>query len=374
MAEKAETTSDPSERRLLVALNRAPDLARDSICRLALRTESWRAGGNPRRVGRNLGLPASDIDKARRSMAGARGLAESELRRTQALGARVVTVLDRDYPAELRHLDLPPPVLSLRGRLPDAPRVAIVGSRKATPAGIETAELFGRELAASGLVVVSGFARGIDAAAHRGALSAPAGTTVAVLGCGLDVDYPRRSRRLAADIAASGGLLTEFPLGTQPLARHFPIRNRIIAALSLGTLVVQATPRSGSLITARLALDLGRDVYAVPGPIFDRRSAGPNTLIRDGALLVQHPRDILEALPTAVQQGLRTVRDDPQVEAPTGLQREILRHLSRGELLSADRLAARLGHPLQGVLGELLELELAGLVRRYAGSVYCRKR
>jgi DNA processing protein len=216
-----------------------------------------------------------------------------------ALGARVLTLVDRDYPLELAGIAQPPPVLFVRGELPAAPVVAIVGSRLADGYGLEVAARFARHLAAAGVAVVSGLARGIDAAAHEGALSVPLGRTVAVLGCGMGVDYPPCHARLAAAIAARGALLSEFPCGTLPRPWCFPVRNRTIAALAAVTLVVQATPRSGSLATARHARELGRPVFAVPGPVSSPLSWGPHALLRRGALLAGHPEDILDALHTA---------------------------------------------------------------------------
>jgi DNA processing protein len=221
---------------------------------------------------------------------------------------------------------------------------------------------------------VSGFARGVDAAAHRGALSATTGSTVAVLGCGLDFDYPRGHRRLGNQIARQGAVITEFPFGTRPEARNFPVRNRIIAALATGTLVVEATPRSGSLITARLAIDLGRDVYAVPGALFDDRSAGPNTLIRDGALLVQHPRDILESLPWRVRRHLVPVEDKPPQAPLRGPKGDLLEHMKLGRSYPPEELATSTTWPVERVLALLLELELTGWVRRHPGPTFGRTR
>jgi DNA processing protein len=364
----------PTIRNLLIALNTGQDLARESICRLARSLEEWWASSEPlQTLGTRLEVPKADLVTALRLARSSQDLARQELVRAARLGASVLTIADSTYPTCLRQLDLPPPVLYCRGEIPEAPAVAIVGSRQATRPGLDIAELFGRELASCGVTVVSGYARGIDLAAHRGAMSAAGGCTVAVLGCGLDIDYPRGRNRLTVKIASRGALVTEFPFGAAPLARNFPIRNRIIAALSLGTLVVQGTPRSGSLITARLALDLGRDVYAVPGSIFDQRSVGPNTLISDGALLVQHPRDIVESLPVAVQQSLVSPLSQHPSTTPEGAQGELLKHLPVGELVTADSVAATAGQPLDFVLAQLLELELAGLIERCPGSLFCRK-
>jgi len=265
-------------------------------------------------------------------------------------------------------------VLNVRGTLPEQPAVAIVGSRRADAYGREAAEWFGRELAARGLAIVSGYARGADEAAHRGALEAD-GVTVAVLGCGLDVDYPRGRRRLTARLLERGAMVSEYPFGTQPLGRNFPIRNRVIAACALGTLVIQATARSGSLITARYAMEFGRDLYALPGRIFHDRAIGPNALIRDGALIALHPDDIVDSLPLAARQRLAATAPEPEdgVETlPTGPGSELLPHLQPGQPIGPDALAEQSGLEIEQVLSLLLELELSGRVHRHPGPAFTR--
>jgi DNA processing protein len=273
-------------------------------------------------------------------------------------------------------------VITVRGELPDGPAVAIVGSRRADAYGREAAELFARSLAAAGVTIVSGFARGIDAAAHRSALATPGGRTIAVLGCGLAVDYPKGHGPLAAEIAAAGrgAVVSEFPCRLIPRAWHFPLRNRSIAALAAGTLVVQAAHRSGSLITARHALDLGRDVWAVPGRIFDESSLGANALIRDGASLALHPADLLEvlfprlpgfraqlALPLPMAAAL-----EPGPEPPPGFPGQVLAEIPPGATRGAEEIAIRLDVPVDRVLAALLVLELEGWVKRLPGSMYGR--
>jgi len=365
---------NPATRGLLIALNSGENLARDSICRLSRCLEEWLPSCESNSVlGQRLGIPAADLAVARRLIRAASKLAHGQLMRARDSNTEVITLLDPDYPGALRQLELPPPVLYTQGRIPTSPAIAIVGSRQATPQGIQTAELFGRELASYGLTVISGFARGIDLAAHRGALSSADGQTVAVLGCGLDVDYPRGRRRLRRLLPSRGALVSEFPFGAQPRTWHFPIRNRIIAALSLGTLVVQGTPKSGSLITARLALDLGRDVYAVPGSIFDRRSAGPNALIQDGALLVRHPDEIVESLPVSIRASLSSSGNETRNTTLSGPPGELLKALPSGKMVTAEHLAATTGQGLDQILGILLELEVTGLITRFPGAVFCRK-
>ncbi len=314
-----------------------------------------------------LGVDGECLAVAERIRAQAPELAARERRRAAELGAEVLSAADAGYPASLAELALPPPAIYVKGRLPEGPAVTIVGSRRADLYGREVAELFARELAAAGAIVVSGFARGIDAAAHRGALAAPAGRTVAVLGCGLAVDYPRGHGKLGREIAARGALVSEFPPDTPPADWRFPVRNRILAALAQATLVVRSAARSGSLITVRHALELGRDVYAVPGRIFEEGSQGPHALIRDGAYLAQHPRDLLENLqpPLAGEQQGHTwcaAEADPLLAA-----------LPPAEARMPEEIAAAVGRPLPQVIAELLERELHGHVRRLPGGAYCRR-
>lgn len=367
-----------AHRDLLVWLNSCQEIPRESICRLATHLPSWIRLDREDALAAtalDLGVPELYLRRALDYRPFIQKVATAELQRAECLGVRLLTLLDDDYPETLRDLSLPPPVLYCRGRLPSRPAVAIVGSRRADPVGLEVAELFGRELAASGLTVVSGLARGIDAAAHRGAMETRKGRTLAVLGCGIDVTYPRRHWRLRERISSQGAVISEFPLGTPPHARHFPIRNRLIAALALGTLVVQGARHSGSLITARLALELGRDVYAIPGRIFDELAIGPNTLIRDGALVALLPRDILESLPSSVQEQLvsRTTTRPSSPPPLEGTQGEILQALKPGQLLAAEPLSERTGLAVDEILAALLELELGGWVRRHPGPTYQRR-
>lgn len=206
----------------------------------------------------------------------------------------ILTLLDADYPLSLAQGMRPPPVLFLHGNaaLLEQPKIAIVGSRKATPQAVQIAKQFGQALSEQGITVVSGFADGIDAAAHQGALLGK-NSTIGVLGTGIDIVYPAKNQDLAVEMSQTGLLLSEFPLNTTPVAKNFPRRNRLIAALGVGTVVIEAAERSGSLITARLAGELGRDVMAVPGSIFNPQSAGCHKLIRDGAALVTSAADIL---------------------------------------------------------------------------------
>jgi len=265
------------------------------------------------------------------------------------------------WPAELDQVTPQPDALWVRGRLEVLgirPRVAVVGSRSPTPYGAAQAERFGRELARAGACVVSGLARGVDAAAHAGALDAP-GASVAVLGCGVDAPWP--GGPLAERMLDEGLLLSEFSPGTGPRKHHFPLRNRLISCLSSGVLVVEAAARSGSLITARWALDQGRPVYVVPGRIDHPLAAGVLQLLRDGATPVGSPGELLEDL-----FGLVPPQASPPEEASA------LVAALEGETLTADELATRLALPVGDALAELLELELAGRVVRAPGGLYRR--
>jgi DNA processing protein len=222
---------------------------------------------------------------------------EEQLRRLDAGGYGLISILDEEYPALLREIQEPPPVLYYAGDLTalSRPALCVVGSRRATRRGLITARDFARDLSRLGIHVVSGLARGIDGAAHEGALGGPGGTT-AVLGSGLDVLYPPEHRRLAERILESGCVVSEFPLGTEPFRYNFPRRNRILSGLSLGVVVVEAALESGAMGTAGWAADQGREVFAIPGPIDDPRSRGPHKLIRDGAHLVESPKEVAEIL------------------------------------------------------------------------------
>jgi DNA processing protein len=364
-----------TRRELLIALNAASEISRPAAYRLAAELDRWTESGSPANtLAAETGVPRAQMRKALTAIENAAAAADLQLAAAERLGAHIVTVDDDAYPAGLRQLAPAPPVLNIRGALPAGPAVAVVGSRRADAYGREAADLFARALATAGVTVVSGFAQGIDAAAHRSALVAPGGTTVAVLGCGLGVDYPRGHLRLAEEIAERGAVVSEFPCGLIPRAWHFPLRNRSLAALSAGTLVVQAALRSGSLITARHALDLGREVWAVPGRIFDETSLGANALIREGAHLVQHPADLLETiLPTTADRRLALpVPVAPGPEPPTGFAGQILAEIPPGKTRLAEELAGRLDVPIDRVLAALLELEMEGWVKRLPGAIYGR--
>ncbi|MGS5089503.1 DNA-processing protein DprA [Hydrogenophaga sp. A37] len=281
---------------------------------------------------------------------------------------QVLTLADAHYPAALLNTADPPLMLYLRGQpeVLDHPRkLAIVGSRNPTPQGEANARQFARSLGEAGVCVVSGLALGVDGAAHAGALEGGS-TTIAVVGTGLDTVYPRRHDALASRIAERGLLISEYPLGTAPLAANFPQRNRIIAGLSQGTLVVEAAVRSGSLITARFAAEQGREVFAIPGSIHAPQSRGCHALIRQGAKLVESAQDILEDLRIAEPAGHRT--EPGQAETPV----DDLLHAVGHDPVSFDALQARTGLDTATLQARLLELELEGEVGRMPGGLLQR--
>jgi DNA processing protein len=302
---------------------------------------------------------------------------DRELAAIERLPIRVLTILDPDYPPRLKTIYDPPPLLSVSGMLSEADHhaIAVVGTRQATPAGLAMAERLGRELAEAGFTVVSGLARGIDVAAHQGALNA-GGRTIAVLGCGIDRTYPAAHWTIRKKIEAQGAVLSELPPGTKANPYHFPKRNRIISGLSLGVVVVEATLKSGSLITARLAADQGREVFAVPGPASSEQSRGTNGLIKQGARLVDSVDDILDELYAQCEPSFRSRleahraamarRDQTEGEVLAGLEARVYAELST-QPLHIDELIARTGLSASSVSSVLLALELKGLVRQLPG-------
>lgn len=376
-----------NERNLLIALNSGSNITRGALCRLAEATDLWVDAVSPSAaLAAQVGVPLEPLRRALAAREHATEVADRETEQAAEAGCEIDTVVDESYPARLRELALPPPVLYRLGALPvPSPAIAIVGSRKPDVYGREVAEVFGTQLAAAGVTVVSGFARGVDAVAHGAALTAPGGQTVAVLGCGLDIDYPRRQSGLKAEIATRGAVLSEFPLGTEPRPWHFPIRNRVIAALADATLVIQARERSGSLSTAHHAMELGRDVFAVPGRIFDDLARGTNGLIADGAQVALATEDVLLGLSITGQQLLfptptaQAVPAAPSAQAtvaapipPSSAAGSVLALIEPGNPTTADDLARHLDLPVDKVLGLLVELELGGWVRREPGPVYAR--
>ena len=318
----------------------------------------------------------------------------------QRLNLRLLTIQDAEYPGRLKNIYDPPCLLYVKGRLPafdEEVAVAVVGTRDATPYGISSAEKLGYGLTKGGAVVVSGLAKGIDAAATRGALRA-GGVTVGVVGNGLDVHYPYESRYLYEDVAAAGVLLSEYAPGTEPAKNHFPARNRILSGLSLATLVVEAPERSGALITADTAVEQGRDVFAVPGPIDAPNSVGCNRLIREGAVLTADAWDLLQEYEARFPDKLRReeARKEPEKVGYEAQQKEeprpvppslrlsdpavsltddqiaLLRALSDQEPIQVDDLIEQTGIPTRRVLSALTLLEIEQYVQQHSGKHYTR--
>ncbi|HET7705804.1 MAG TPA: DNA-processing protein DprA [Thermoanaerobaculia bacterium] len=278
-----------------------------------------------------------------------------------------ITLTDPDYPALLKEIIDPPLALHFRGdrALLTSPCVAIVGSRRASPYGINAARHLARQLVEAGLTIVSGLALGIDAAAHEAALDG-GGRTIAVLGTGVDLTYPRSNAKLFRRIETEGLIVSEFGPGTPPLPENFPVRNRVISGLSLGAVIVEATGRSGSLITARMAAEQGREVFAVPGSIFCAGTEGTHRLIQYGAKLVHDAGDVLEELPGEFR--MKTI----EPKKPPAELRDVLAVLSREEASHIDSIAQRLSCAPGAVAESLLQLELGGWVRALPGGRYVR--
>ncbi len=318
--------------------------------------------------------------------------AAAEAEKARAAGAEIVTFHDPRYPECLKEIFDPPLLLYARGRIDLLPayKLAIVGSRRPSPYGSAVADKLSGELAAAGLVITSGMARGIDTAAHHGALRVN-GSTIAVLGCGIDIVYPSENRKLAEIIAARGLLLSEFPMGAVAFPQNFPIRNRIISGISSGVMIVEAAQYSGSLITARLALDQGREVFAVPGTIMSKQSWGANLLIKQGATLVQDWKDVIDALPTPVRRMIFEAQQDQlclqEVNAAAAtsgaagasqitvapIQRRLLDLIQPDASIHIDALIEQLAENSSSeIISALCELELAGQIRQLPGRNYVK--
>lgn len=317
---------------------------------------------------------------------------ERELDRAEEDGVELVTIEDTVYPSSLREIFTPPLVLYTKGATKDffskaLAHVAIIGTRKATPFALAMAETIAEDLTRAGVVVVSGLARGCDSAAHRGALKAT-GETIAVLGCGIDTIYPKENKEIYRDIADRGVLVSEFPFGTPPMAQNFPIRNRIVSGLSSGVLVIEAPFKSGAMMTARMALDSGREVMAMPGQPRAKTTGGSNSLLKDGATLIESADDVLEAL--SVTPG---VNIELPFTAPVGAPSANRRKANRGvsvqrslddeekkilDILDAgplhiDNITQETGMTVSTALTSLLTLELDGVVEQLPGKVFFKR-
>jgi DNA processing protein len=313
-------------------------------------------------------------------------LAQQECMKAIEAGARIVCMSDPEYPSRLKEIYDPPVILFVKGRVEvlNEPGIAMVGTRHPTPYGSGMAERLSTDLAARGLVIISGLARGIDTSSHRGAVAAK-GKTVAVLGTGIDVMYPKENTRLTEQIVALGGaLITEFPVGTSPAPQNFPIRNRIISGMSAGVLVVEAAEYSGTRITSRLALEQNRDVYAVPGNVTNKNSWGPNTLIKQGAKLVATWEDVWEELPPDIQAELSSKHQNESPEPETASlfpdeavsphEKKILKLLKADESTHIDQLVECLENEISPseIFAALFELELNGKVRQLPGKNFVK--
>ncbi len=307
--------------------------------------------------------------------------AAKELAQVQAIGCRLLTWDEPEYPARLREIYDPPPLLYVRGNVELLNRhmISVVGARRPTPYGNQMAERISKDLADRGLVVSSGLARGIDACAHKGALSSAAGATIGVLGCGIDVVYPKENKKIFEQIEQRGAIISEFPIGTFPAPQNFPIRNRIIAGMALGVVVVEGAQYSGSLITARLAMEFGREVFGVPGHVTQPSSFGPNQLIKQGAKLVTGWEDIVEELPTPVRAELMPVESIPHeqraalVEESLGpTERPLYGLLSLDQARHVDDLVENSGLSSSEVLAALFDMELRGVVRQLPGKQFLK--
>jgi DNA processing protein len=313
-----------------------------------------------------------------------REAAEQQQMRATEAGAQILSFGEELYPERLREIYDPPPVLWVRGqaRLLSLPSIAVVGTRHPTPYGSGMAEMLSRDLALRGVLILSGMARGVDTAAHKGALAAQR-PTAAIWGTGIDVVYPKENRKLADDILATGGVIaSELPLGTFPAPQNFPRRNRILSGLSVGVLVVEASEHSGTRVTARCALEQGRDVYAVPGNVTSKGSWTPNTLIKQGAQLTASWEDVWEALPSQVRLQLESAQGSASnstssasllPEPALGPQEAmVLEVLQPDAALQLDEILEKLDTQMTSseVFTALFELEMAGRVRKLPGSSY----
>jgi DNA processing protein len=307
--------------------------------------------------------------------------AEKELAQVKKLGCRLVNWDEGEYPRRLLEIYDPPPLLYLRGDPSVLSRhsIAIVGTRRPTPYGNQMAERLARDLAERGLVIVSGLARGVDSSAHKGACAAARGATIGVLGNGMDIIYPKENKKLFEQVAQRGAIITEFPLGFYPAPENFPVRNRIVAGMPLGVVVVEGAQYSGSLITARLAMEFSREVYGVPGNATQPTSFAPNQLIKQGAKLVTNWEDVVEELPTEVRAELFAV-EQPTAEERASLFEQALSPIEKKlyDLLSTDaprhvdELVERSELNSSVVLAALFELEMKGIVRQMPGKQFVK--
>jgi DNA processing protein len=307
--------------------------------------------------------------------------AEAELAQVRTLGCRLLNWSEPEYPQRLLEIYDPPPLLYVRGDISLLNRhsISMVGTRRPTPYGTQIAERLGHDLAERGLVIVSGMARGIDSMAHQGACRATNGAMIGVLGTGLDVIYPKENKKMFGEVEKRGALISEFPLGTHPAPENFPIRNRVVAGMALGVLVVQGAQYSGSLITARLGMEFGREVYGVPGNVTVDVSFAPNQMIKQGAKLVTSWEDVIEELPTEIRAELFPVEATSRAEraslfesALSAVQKKIFALLDTDESIHVDELVEKTELNSSEVLASLCEMEMKGIVRQMPGKQFLK--
>jgi DNA processing protein len=307
--------------------------------------------------------------------------AEAELEQVRKLGCRLLNWDEPEYPQRLLEIYDPPPLLYVKGDASVLNRHAIsmVGTRRPTPYGNQVAERLGHDLAARGLVIVSGMARGIDSSAHQGACRAARGGAIGVLGTGVDVVYPKENKKLFGEVEKHGALISEFPLGTHPAPENFPVRNRVVAGISLGAVVVQGAQYSGSLITARLAMEFGREVYGVPGNVTVDVSFAPNQMLKQGAKLVTSWEDVIEELPTEIRAELFPVEATTSAERASlfegslsPAEKRIFALLGTDEATQVDELVEKAELNSSEVLAALCEMEMKGMVRQMPGKQFLK--
>jgi DNA processing protein len=307
--------------------------------------------------------------------------AEKELAQVRKGGCRLIHWAESDYPKRLLEIYDPPPLLYVRGneQVLNRHTISIVGTRRPTPYGNQIAERLARDLAEHGLIVASGLARGIDSSAHRGACAASRGGTIGVLGSGIDVVYPKENRKLFEEVEKRGAIVTEFPMGTYPAPENFPVRNRMVAGMALGVIVVQGAQYSGSLITSRLAMEFGREVYGVPGNVTEPVSFAPNQLIKQGAKLVVGWEDVVEELPTEIRAELFPVEATTQEERASlfeanlsPIEKRLFDLIRIEEPIHVDELVETTGLSSSETLAALCEMEMRGIIRQMPGKQFVR--
>jgi len=370
-ATKTQTTTPLNELKYWTAFHRIPGIGRVRyqalVGRFGSLADAWSAGpadlraaGLEDRIVRAIIAERPNLDP------------DAELERLEKHGIRALTWSDEAYPALLKEIDDPPPVLYVRGELSavDEWAVSVVGTRRPTPYGRQVAEEIAYQLASNRICVVSGLARGVDAIAHRAAIQA-GGRTVAVLACGLDIVYPPEHAKLAHEIMEHGALISDYPVGTQPRGDYFPRRNRIMSGVSLGVLVVEGDLKSGAMITARLALEQNRDVFAIPGSIFSPQSRGTNAIIQKGeAKLVQTVEDVLEELNLTMVPHQMEMQE---LMPATDTEADLLRHITN-EPVHIDEVCRQSGLPVSTVSSVLAMMELKGLIKQMGPMAYVRAR